>query len=798
MPKSRTPIIKPRTQGGTFYTFASALEDVGLNINELKNKVSLSHYVLLNIPSFSVDNSYSSEDCNPGDYTFAEHFQNYALNMETVLRNQPNYNFANSLTVSERVFWKWMQKEGYIEFVQDKDSSGNLTGSGYYIDASTFTDDSIIKGFGLISSGAQRTDAYGIYNETFVQIPSSYGQSKILLKPVSDKNYYITKEGKEFRATSKNGKIENIDASTELDENGKLHTGISATAVYDDDSIPAYTVKGPEEELCVEFSLSELRKYYDDETLNYDDLGIGTSEAIRPSEVRLSPEEVNARKVNGNFYFNAVLVYYSIYDSTGKNILATNAYGLLLLDSATIQDSTAYYEHLPKKQSSLNDSGNSYSFRLNIKTSSVYNGDVIVSDNSVPGYQMSTDFNDTIRNLAVAVETLRSNANLISVLSNQNTTIKEIVIKSLDKIDDIEKDIKTLKTGKVRELNTALLTTDALAANTLDASLSIGDYGSFDGNEFTYDTIIAGKSLADDASINTLTVKTILGENEEIAFGKESKLTSAGLYSNNVYFNTATSASTSDRMNAADASTILGSLTPLKDGNFIINSAISSQNTSASEIGTPESEAEISNSAGVNTKLLLSAIVTKLNVLNVFDLSNADSSTELLSNILTTLDKASTIENDFDDLVEEQNDLDDTIDSSLASITDSLLAADSSISLLEDAITILDSSVALLETFASNVDSSLSNIVSEFESIDTSLSLLDSSTAIIDSSIQSIDASLRDHEERIQKLDASIQELNTKLTIITNFINGTNPNVISTYGNLADFIGHIVEHGGEY
>jgi hypothetical protein len=745
MPKSRTPIIKPRTQGGTFYTFASALEDVGLNINELKNKVSLSHYVLLNIPSFNVNSSYSSEDCNPGDYTFAEQFQNYALNMETVLRNQDNYNFANSLTVSERVFWKWMQKEGYIEFVQDEDSSGNLT--GYYIDASTFADDSVIKGFGLISSGAQRTDAYGIYNETFVQIPSSYGQSKILLKPVSDKNYYITKEGKEFKATSKTGKIENIDASTELDENGNLHTGISATAVYDDDSLKAYTVKGPEEELCVEFSLSELRKYYDDETLNYDDLGIGTSEAIRPSEV------------NGNFYFNAVLVYYSIYDSTGKNILATNAYGLLLLDSATVQDNTAYYEHLPKKQSSLNDSGNSYSFRLNIKTSSVYNGDVIVSDNSVPGYQMATDFNDTIRNLAVAVETLRSNANLISVLSNQNTTIKEIVIKSLDKIDDIEKDIKTLKTGKVRELNTALLTTDALAANTLDASLSIGDYGSFDGNEFTYDTIIAGKSLADDASINTLTVKTILGENEEITFGKESKLTSAGLYSNNVYFNTATSASTSDRMNAADASTILGSLTPLKDGNFIINSAISSQNTSASEIGTPESEAEISNSAGVNTKLLLSAIVTKLNVLNVFDLSNADSSTELLSNILTTLDKASTIENDFDDLVEEQNDLHDTIDSSLASITDSLLAADSFISLLENAIDILDSSVALLETFAGNVDSSLSDIVLKFESIDSSLESLDSSIANLDASVQTltnIDASLADHEERIQKLEASI------------------------------------------
>ena len=45
--KLRTPIIMPRKQGGTFYTFSSAMEDIGLNINEsgwpedLPNPVSL-------------------------------------------------------------------------------------------------------------------------------------------------------------------------------------------------------------------------------------------------------------------------------------------------------------------------------------------------------------------------------------------------------------------------------------------------------------------------------------------------------------------------------------------------------------------------------------------------------------------------------------------------------------------------------------------------------------------------------------------------------------------------------------
>ena len=132
--KLRTPIIKPRRQGGTFYTFSSALEDVGLNINELKNKVALSHYVLLDIPAFKFDgvngNPYGTneDDFNQGDYTFAESLQNYALNFETVLRNQDSYNFAESLTVSERVFWKFMKTAGFMTFEKEE--------SGYYVNNS--------------------------------------------------------------------------------------------------------------------------------------------------------------------------------------------------------------------------------------------------------------------------------------------------------------------------------------------------------------------------------------------------------------------------------------------------------------------------------------------------------------------------------------------------------------------------------------------------------------------------------------------------------------------------------------
>lgn len=737
MPKTRTPIIKPRKQGGTFYTFASALEDVGLNINELKNKVALSHYVLLNIPAFDVSTSYPS-GCNVGDYTFAEQFQNYALNMETVLRNQDNYNFASSLTVSERVFWKWMQKQGYVSFEEDTDASGNTT--GYYKDSATFTDESTIKGFGLISSGAQRTDAYGIYNETFVQIPSSYGQAKVLLKPVSDKNYYLAKDENAFQSKSNDGYIEFIDASTELDASGNLHTGIPAKAIFDDDSRNAYVVEDDKDELCVEFSLSALRKYYDDEALSYDDIAMGDSSIFRPEDV------------TGNFSFNAILIYYSIYDSTGKNILATNAYGLLLLDSAELANGTQYqFPALPKKKSDVETSGNSYSFRLNIKTSSVYNGDITVSDNSTPAYQMSTDFNETIRNLAVAVETLRSNANLIAALCNQNTNIKELVVKSLDKIDDIESDIKALKSGKMRELKVTTLTTDALSTKTLDSSLTIGDYGKIDGSVFSYEEIETKSMTAGDGEIDSLVTNSIVGKNGEVSLGEAGRITSAGMYTDNLFL-FSTNNQTDDRMNAADASTILGSLTVLKDGNFYIDSPTASTNDSASNIGTPEeTDAEMSDTLeGVNTKLLLGALITKVNSMELFDMSETDG-----TNLLDNLNKALS----YGDAVDENTENISKLDTSVGVIDSSLQVIDSSISALDSSLTALDSSVKSIESAIEKLDSSVSRLETATSNLSDSIDILDSSVNELFNHDSSIDASIESIENHLQNVDTSIGSL---------------------------------------
>lgn len=589
--KLRTPLIKPRQQGGTFYTFASALEDVGLNINELKNKVSLSHYVLLNLPAFDSSVSFSEleGEINQGDYVFAQDFQSYVLNMETVLRNQPKYNFADSLTVSERVFWKYLEKTKAVTFVDDLDKEGNPT--GYFVDANN-----CVQAFGAITSGAQRTDSYGLYNETFVQIPSSYGKMKVLFKNVDDRNFYRHK----FYTDSSSDLIEYIDENECPNASigdFTLHTGLSAKAIFDgeDNGIGYYEVTDEDHRPCVEFSLSELRKYYDEESLTYDDIAITHSidtSTYFDSSVDSSNYSIDSSLDSSSYYeFNSVLVYYSIYDSTGKNVLATNAYGLLILDNAVSEGEKSYkFPVLVKKKSTLDDIGNSYSFRLNIKTTSVYNGDIIVTDNSTAAYAMSEDFNDTIRNLADSIEILRSNANLIAVMSTDNITIKQLVIQSIDKIDDIEKTLKAMKSGYLKNIKANTAELSQLSTKTIDSSVvftntTTGDaVGTVDENTFSFDTIVATNSLSTPAArIDKLNVKKFTLDDDDFTVGNEdgedmvyARINENGIYTTGQLFTINESSTVNEgevEKNSIDditMSSLINGITVYEDGTFRI------------------------------------------------------------------------------------------------------------------------------------------------------------------------------------------------------------------------------------
>lgn len=550
--KLRTPIIMPRMQGGTFYTFGSAMEDIGLNINENHNSVEISHYVLLDIPKFSngvtpegvylnleSEQNYDSEEytvdsSTQGDFIFADQFQNYCLNFETVLRNQDSYNYASNKTVSERVFWKWL-----FSHLRNEDQRFIKDGDYYY----EKKDKAIAKAFGAISAGSQRTDDSGLYNETFVQIPSSYGQMRVLFKSTIDENYIE----KTYNGTNIDHMIENIDESeltdagksdiitfgmtddsfsypgygttiTErstgtrlmvissdkqefeitckfldpiitLPENGYLTingedhsyadysyntgkvlkaTGISPIAKSDNDNQenPSYIVSSGNiyDKFEVEFDITKLRDYYNNSSLTYDDIGMGKTNR---SDVEL--------EMYDDFRFNAILVYYSIYDSNKTKRLATNAYGVYILDGAIESSDISrvfYFPSIVKAKSGTNKNGTSYSFRINVKPSTAYSGDIVVNDNSTAGYSMSEDFNDVLRNLTTAITTLKENAKVLYSVSKNNNEMKTLVENTMEKINDIETDIKNIKNGNFPYTADAIFKEEESVGNSLSASIA--------------------------------------------------------------------------------------------------------------------------------------------------------------------------------------------------------------------------------------------------------------------------------------------------------------------------------------
>lgn len=551
--KLRTPIIMPRMQGGTFYTFGSAMEDIGLNINENHNSVEISHYVLLDIPKFSNgvtpkdvylnleseqnydSKEYTVDSSTQGDFIFADQFQNYCLNFETVLRNQESYNYASNKTVSERVFWKWL-----FSHLRNEDQRFIKDGDYYYEEK----DKAIAKAFGAISAGSQRTDDSGLYNETFVQIPSSYGQMRVLFKSVIDENYIE----KTYNGTNidHNHLIENIDESeltdarksdiitfkmtddnfsypghgatiTEkstgvklmaistdiskseitykfldkivtLPENGYLiingedhlynsysyntgkvlkATGISPIAKSDNDSQerPSYIVSSDNiyDKFEVEFDITKLREYYDNNSsITYDDIGMGkVSRNGVPLDDML------------DFRFNAILIYYSIYDANKTKRLATNAYGVYILDGAIESSDISrvfYFPSIVKAKSGTNKNGTSYSFRINVKPSTAYSGDIVVNDNSTAAYSMSEDFNDVLRNLTTAITTLRENTKVLYIISKSNNEMKTLAENTMEKINDIETDIKNIKNGNFPYTADAIYKEEESVGNTLSAS----------------------------------------------------------------------------------------------------------------------------------------------------------------------------------------------------------------------------------------------------------------------------------------------------------------------------------------
>ena len=474
-----TPLLR-QLKEGYFLTFQSTGEDLTYTFGNQNssNKFKFSYYALLEIPpivtSISGKNTLQFQNVEgafvnglstaypppAGDkIDFSESLQNYLMNLETSIINQPDYDPNEKLTVSERVFWKWLKEIGGIRWrnASEQESVVNNRYEEESNNVADFTMDlysRVVKTIGEIDMEGSHRSGSNSYKEVYVYIPTQAGTTPdILFKCISDKNYYpsmaLFKQssvGREY--------IEGRDAS-----DNPTFAGLSVNALYDMDvsygNLSYLVNSDPNQKIWFDSLASIGPDCYFTET-EFDN---PVTDLIQRTTLSSSQSVVYKRnKLDGvvidfdiaNYYksthntslirnfadlnnssgsdsykFNAVLIYYDIFDPNNENDRATNLYGVYFLkDMVNVSSGGAQIDTYTKIKPNqvLWEQGNGFGFKINMKFDTT-------ADNVLPEIEISVNdyntfsmqlFTETMQNIGLTL-------NKMEKINQSNAYIKTIV-----------------------------------------------------------------------------------------------------------------------------------------------------------------------------------------------------------------------------------------------------------------------------------------------------------------------------------------------------------------------------------
>ena len=419
-----TPLIKtPQADGGTFYTFSSSAKDLSRTLNNDDLKLVFSKFVLLNLPdfdrldptTFSNYQNYMQFDTIDGaiesgglkgdpNVNFTESFQNYALNLEELIISDVSYDNTTNLTVTERVFFKWLKECGALRFREATtlEKSGTVTTPRFCeedeVTAGPRLYRRVVKYIGGIDIVNNVDKAGEAYTELYINVPTEVGRTPtILFDAVSDANYQpsLTIQGTGEFILGRNS--------------ATVHPqGLDIYAYYDyDDALKGYGPAGytdptanwmdlptPSTTLDAYFTEpttftsalnANIRKYKNDYTSpgSYNgsayvrseldgisvDFNAANYQQIASNSTISTIPQFNGSDLAESFEFNAVLVYYDMVDMSNSANTTTNLYGILLLDNVTPTTDGGYIQRYPKYKPNMTtgQNGNSYGFKINLR-----------------------------------------------------------------------------------------------------------------------------------------------------------------------------------------------------------------------------------------------------------------------------------------------------------------------------------------------------------------------------------------------------------------------------------------------
>lgn len=443
---AKTPFIRSlQVQGGTFYTFSSAAEDLSFTFNNSDRKFRFSRFALLNIPDINDSSSSQTNEIRlngpdsafidwanstgqiitgNGNIDFSQSFQSYCLNLESTITGSDLYDSSLNQNVSERVFFKWLKEIGAIRYraadssevspalnqntvtiindlpVTQKryvegDATPGTTGAYGMTGAPYNRVVQYVGNLDIVNSVKNSTNAY---SEIYVYIPTKDGNTPyVLFKNVVDSNYYP-----DYQWTNNPSNPLNDEYLFGRNYDETNPSGLTTLAIFDDDvlgvptstyfdtGINGVTASGnwysPRDTANTYFTDSIftdpsnyiITKTDNSQSLVYvrskiDSIGIDfdpdSYQQILTNPNITTLEEFNATADASDFEFNAVLIYYDVYDPATPDNYATNLYGVLFLDDVNFDNSTYYIPRLkkyrPNPVTKLN--GNSYGFKINLK-----------------------------------------------------------------------------------------------------------------------------------------------------------------------------------------------------------------------------------------------------------------------------------------------------------------------------------------------------------------------------------------------------------------------------------------------
>ena len=478
-----TPLIKQiRNSGGTFYTFSSSAEDMNFLINESDERTfAWSKFVLLDIPienrpSAKTEN-YIQYDAIPGAFTYtdnktaqdrlAESFQNYCLNVETLLKSQTDYQIDLKKTVSERVFFKWLKELGALRFEQANEfqQAGDLSDSRF-IEEDSDNYNKVVQYIGEIDMVNSTKNNTNSYSEVYIHVPISHGNTDdVLFKTITDDNYkqnhvynYITPDpvdseflvGRDSNDTHPAGlslnafydspnstftgdnyalkkQITDTDGTTRFIGGWYYDTPIDNAYITSNDFSDQHNdylqIIGADEFLTKNISIKRSR--LDGISVDFDETNyykVATNPNID------SFGEYNQSSAGKPFKFNAVLIYYDVYDRADTTNRETNLFGVLFLNPPEAQSTGGSI--LPtltkfKPNAVTGDNGNAWGLKLNLK--------IDLNANDAQIESVVNEYNTYSMELFLdAMSQLRRVGDSLDTTNTQFLAIKERV----DKIDD--------------------------------------------------------------------------------------------------------------------------------------------------------------------------------------------------------------------------------------------------------------------------------------------------------------------------------------------------------------------------